>query len=249
MLRTEHLTKSFESLTAVDDVSVEFGEDEVVAIIGPNGAGKTTFFNLLTGALSPTEGTISFKGEDITDHTPEQVANTGLVRSYQVTTVFEDLTVLENVQIAVQTRHNPYNLWRKAVDLPGVISDAEEILDDVGLLEKRDVTASQLSHGEHRTLDIAVALGTDPSMLLLDEPTSGMSTAETSDMIDLLSELSTSLPTIIVEHKMDVVNTLADRIMVLHQGSILADGTPTEVKQDEDVRQVYLTGSTTTTHA
>jgi branched-chain amino acid transport system ATP-binding protein len=243
MLRTENLSKTFSSLTAVDDISVEFGEDEVVAIIGPNGAGKTTFFNLLTGALSPSSGTISFKGEDITSHTPEQVAASGLVRSYQVTTVFEELSVLENVQIAVQTRHNYYNMWRKASGFSDVISDAEEILDDVGLLKKRDVTASSLSHGELRTLDIAVALGTDPDMLLLDEPTSGMSTTETSEMTELIEDLSTSLPTVVVEHKMDVVTTLADRIVVLHQGSILADGAPEEVKKDEEVRRVYLTGS------
>lgn len=245
MLSTENLGKSFGNFVAIDDITVEFEEDEVVAIIGPNGAGKTTFFNLLTGALSPSKGTISFKGEDITAHTPEQVAKTGLVRSYQTTTIFEELTVLENVQIAVQTRHNTYNLWQKSTSLSNVISDAEKILEDVGLLEKRDRKASELSHGEHRTLDIAVALGTDPDMFLLDEPTSGMSTTETNEMTELLAEISTTIPTVIVEHKMGVVTTLADRIVVLHQGSILADGSPEEVKEDENVRQVYLTGSAT----
>lgn len=241
ILRVQGLTKTFEGIVAVDDVSAEFLDDELHAIIGPNGAGKTTFFNLLTGALEPTAGTILFEGEDITDIGPSEIARRGIVRSYQVTKLFDGLTVLENVAIAVQSNENSYNFWNKTD--PEVTDRAREILAEVNLTSKADDLASTLSHGEQRTLEIAVALGTDPKLLLLDEPTSGMSPEETRDVIQLVGELQRDFPIILIEHKMSVVNEVADRILVLHNGMKIADDEPEAVRQDQEVRRVYLEGS------
>jgi len=242
LLETENLTKRFDGVTAVNDVSTTFDSDSLHAIIGPNGAGKTTFFNLLTGALRPTDGRIYFNDEDITELSPEEIARRRLTRSYQVTTVFDELSVLENVRVAIQARHSMYNFWSKASSMGNLVSEAEEILERVGLLNKRDSEAANLSHGERRTLEIAVALGTDPKMLLLDEPTSGMSSEETNEMIDLIENLSQGVTIVLVEHKMSVVMQISDRIKVLHHGEIIADGSPKEVRNDEEVRRVYLEG-------
>lgn len=242
LLATENLTKRFEGVTAVNDVSTTFDEDSLHAVIGPNGAGKTTFFNLLTGALRPTSGRIYFDGEDITELSPEEIARQRLTRSYQVTNVFDELSVLENVRVSIQARHSMYNFWSKASSMPDLVTEAEAILDRVGLLNKREQNAEILSHGERRTLELAVALGTDPKMLLLDEPTSGMSSEETKEMIGLISELASDVTIVLVEHKMSVVMQVSDRIKVLHRGQIIADGTPREVQNDEEVRRVYLEG-------
>lgn len=242
MLRTEKLRKDFKALTAVDEVDAEFDKERLHAIIGPNGAGKTTFFNLLTGTLRPTSGQIFFKGEDITDAAPEDIAMRGLTRSYQVTNVFEGLTVLENVRVAVQARHTAYNFWSNADSMTEYIDEAERILDRVDLSHKRDALAETLSHGEQRTLELAVALGTNPEMLLLDEPSSGMSAEETKEIITLIEELSHDKGIVLVEHKMSVVMSVADRILVLHNGQVIADGTPKEIRDDEQVQEVYLGG-------
>lgn len=242
LLETKGLTKKFDAITAVDHVDVTFEEGSLHSIIGPNGAGKTTFFNLLTGALQPTAGEITFNGEDITDLQPSEIAREGLVRSYQVTTVFDGLSVLENVRIAVQARHTAYNFWNEADDYSELIEEAERILEKVGLSHKADVEAANLSHGEQRTLELGIALGGDPELLLLDEPSSGMSSEETNEIIDLIEEIAEDVTIILVEHKMSVVMQVSDRIMVLHNGQKLADGSPEEVQNDEDVRQVYLEG-------
>lgn len=238
ILRVEDLRKEFEGIIAVDDVTAEFHHNELRAIIGPNGAGKTTFFNLLTGALTPTSGTIMFDGKDITEADPSEIARLGIIRSYQVTKLFDGLTVLENVAVAIQSQENAYNFWRKTD--PETDERAYEILEQVDLMSKADSLAENLSHGEQRTLEIAVALGTEPKLLLLDEPTSGMSPEETRDVIELIGELRVEFPIILVEHKMSVVNEVADRILVLHNGKKLADDTPEIVRQDEEVQQVYL---------
>lgn len=242
LLETEHLTKKFESVVATDDVTTSFEEGMLHAIIGPNGAGKTTFFNLLTGALKPTSGEIYFKGERITGLDPEEIAQRHMIRSYQVTNVFEDLSVLENVRVAVQAQHTMYNFWTDTEDLPELVEEAKVILERVGMLHKEDATAGNLSHGEQRTLELAIALGGDPDVLLLDEPTSGMSSEETGEMISLIRELNEEATIILVEHKMSVVMQVADRIKVLHNGQILSDGTPQKIRNDEEVQRVYLQG-------
>lgn len=242
LLETEGLTKKFDSVVAVDDVDAVFEEGVLYAIIGPNGAGKTTFFNLLTGTLKPTTGTIIFKNENITDLTPEEIAQRHIIRSYQTTTVFDGLSVLENVRVSVQAHHSIYNFWTDTSNMPELITEAERALDRVGLLEKRDAMAANLSHGEQRTLELAIALGGDPDLLLLDEPSSGMSAEETTEIINLIQEIAEDVTIILVEHKMSVVMQVSDRIMVLHDGAVLADGTPDEVRNDETVRRVYLKG-------
>lgn len=244
VLETSNLTKKFDGLVAVNDVSISFEPNELYAIIGPNGAGKTTFFNLITGVLQPTHGSIYFQGEDITDLTVKDVARRKLVRSYQITQIFGKLSVLENVRIAVQSNHQPYNFWRDTADIPELTTKAIGILEDVGLEDKRDVSAENLSHGEQRTLEIAIALGSDPEMLLLDEPSSGMSPEETTEVITLVDELAVRLPMVLIEHKMSVVRQVADKILVLHNGQVLAFGPPEEIQQDERVREVYLGGQT-----
>lgn len=241
ILRVEGLTKRFEGIVAVDSVTAEFYDNELHAIIGPNGAGKTTFFNLLTGALSPTEGSIVFDEADITDSDPSEIARRGLIRSYQVTKLFDGLTVLENVAIAVQSRSDSYNFWSDPD--PVVTERARDVLARVDLTAKADALASSLSHGEQRTLEIAVTLGTAPKLLLLDEPTSGMSPEETQDIIELVDELQVDFPMILIEHKMSVVNEVADQVMVLHNGQKLADDEPSAIQQNEEVRRVYLEGT------
>lgn len=242
ILRVDGLTKKFEGLTAVDDVTAEFQDGELNAIIGPNGAGKTTFFNLLTGSLEPTSGAVHFEGQDITGMNPSGIARRGIIRSYQVTKLFEELSVLENVAIAVQSNSMSYNFWQPTD--PKISERAREILDRVGLTGKADALAANLSHGEQRTLEIAVTLGTDPKFLLLDEPTSGMSPEETTEVIELIRELQSDFPIILIEHKMDVVNEVADNIIVLYNGRKIADDEPSVVQRNEEVRQVYLEGST-----
>lgn len=243
LLKTDGLTKDFSGLRAVDDVSISYDQDELLAIIGPNGAGKTTFFNLITGTLQPTSGQIWFNSEEITNSTPSEIARKGLIRSYQTTQVFEGLTVLENVRIAVQSKQSPFAFWNNAQADDEMVSKASDVLRRVGLWEKHDQEAGNLSHGEQRTLEIAIALGGDPELLLLDEPSSGMSPEETRDVIDLINSLAMDdLGIIFVEHKMSVVMDVADRIIVLHQGQVLADGSPEEVREDTEVQRVYLGG-------
>lgn len=243
LLETDGLTKDFSGLVAVDDVSISYGQDELLAIIGPNGAGKTTFFNLITGTLQPTSGQIWFNSEEITNSTPSEIARKGLIRSYQTTQVFEGLTVLENVRIAVQSKQSPFAFWNDAQGDEEMVSKASEVLRRVGLWGKHDEEAGNLSHGEQRTLEIAIALGADPELLLLDEPSSGMSPEETREVVELINSLAMDdLGIIFVEHKMSVVMDVADRIIVLHQGQVLADGPPEEVRGDTEVQRVYLGG-------
>lgn len=241
LLETDDLRKNFSGLVAVDDISISYNQDELLAIIGPNGAGKTTFFNLITGTLHPTSGVIRFNSEDITDSPPDEIARKGLIRSYQTTQIFEGLSVLENVRIAVQSVQSPFAFWNDAQADEGMLDESRKILERVGLWEKRKQDAGNLSHGEQRTLEIGIALGGNPDLLLLDEPSSGMSPEETQDVINLINDLSASdLGIIFVEHKMSVVMNVADRIIVLHQGRVLADGTPEEVRSNSEVQRVYL---------
>lgn len=240
LLEIRNLVKLFGGLTATDNISTTFPKDELCAIIGPNGAGKSTLFNLIMGELKPTNGTILFDGEDITGLPPDERVNRGLVKSFQTSNVFDELTVFENVRLAAQASKNPYNFWRRKTEFDETLSLSRDILDTMGLSSQAELKAEELSHGEERALEIAISLATDPKMLLLDEPSSGMSPDETKDVIDLVKDLSERFPIILIEHKMSVVMDVADRIIVLHNGAILADGTPESIRNNQDVRRVYL---------
>lgn len=240
LLETKNLSKVFGGLNAVDNVSVAFEEDQLYAVIGPNGAGKTTFFNLLAGTFKPTSGEILYKNEDITSLSLEEVARRGLARSYQTNNLFGSLTALENIRIAAQTKFKGYNFWSDVDDIPELNERADKLLNYLNLEDARDSIVSELSHGERRTLEIAVALGTDPDFLLMDEPTSGISPEETDQITDVIDLIADDIPVVVVEHKMSVVRRIADRIIVLHDGKIIAEGPPQTVRENEQVREVYL---------
>jgi ABC-type branched-subunit amino acid transport system ATPase component/ABC-type branched-subunit amino acid transport system permease subunit len=240
LLESRGLTMRFGGLAAVDGVDFRVRRGELRAVIGPNGAGKTTFFNMLTGVLPPTDGRIVFKGRDITALPPHAVSRLGMARSYQVTNVFADLTVFENLRIAAQSRATTFSAWRNADGLTEVTARAERILALLGLGAKRDLTAGALSHGEQRYLEIGIALATEPEFLLLDEPTAGMSPEETKQTADFIRTIAGTVTIVLVEHDMEVVMGVSDRITVLNYGKVLAEGSPAEIRRNPDVRRVYL---------
>jgi len=240
LLRTERLTRSFGSLRAVDGVDFEVAAGELRSVIGPNGAGKSTFFKLIAGELPPSSGRVLFDGEDITGLSHAAVSRRGIAKSYQITTIFPQLTVLENVRVAVQCRRTVMNCWSRAERLDGVADAARRILRDVELEDRADVPAAQLGHGLQRHLEIAIALGCDPKLLLLDEPTAGMSPEETERTIALIKRVARGRTVVLVEHKMKVVMAISDRITVLHMGTVLAEGAPRDIRDNARVQEVYL---------
>ena len=240
ILSTEGLTVRFGGLAALTQVNFEVQRDEVRAIIGPNGAGKSTFFNCLTGVLRPTSGRILFNGEEITGLPPNKISQKGIARSYQITNILPNATTLENVRIAAQSRRHAWNMVAHHSKFTDINEKAEAALESIGLLAKADELAANLSHGQQRNLEIGIALATEPLLLCLDEPTAGMSAAETHDTMQLVRRIAKNLTILIVEHDMQVVMELADRITVLHYGEILAEGTPEEIRQNPKVLEVYL---------
>lgn len=247
MLRTEGLTKQFGGLVAVDEVDFRLQRGELCSLIGPNGAGKTTFFDLLTGNLEPTAGTVSLRvdGEwqNITDADPSSIASRGIHRSYQVTNIFPQMAVLENVRIAVQAHGpNSFKIWRNAEAFDTHIEEARDIIRRVGLSSASDTAAAALSHGEKRRLEIAIALAGDPDILLLDEPNAGVSSENVGSVIDLIQNVAEDHTVLLVEHNMDIVMEVSERITVLHQGEIIADGDPGSIRSNEDVQEAYLGG-------
>jgi branched-chain amino acid transport system ATP-binding protein len=240
ILKTELLTVRFGGLAALSQVNFEVRRDEVRAVIGPNGAGKSTFFNCLTGVLRPTAGRILFNGEDITGLPSNTISQKGIARSYQITNILPNATTLENVRIAAQSRRHAWNMVAHHSAFHDINGKAEAALDSVGLLGKAHELAANLSHGEQRNLEIGIALATEPSLLCLDEPTAGMSAAETHDTMQLVRRIAKNLTILIVEHDMQVVMELCHRITVLHYGEILADGTPEEIQRNPKVQEVYL---------
>ena len=240
LLRTERLTRSFGRLLAVNAVDFEVRAGELRSVIGPNGAGKSTFFKLIAGELPPTSGRVLFDGEDITGWPHFAVSRRGIAKSYQITTIFPELSVFENVRVAVQCRRTVMNCWSRADRLDAVAATAREILRAVELDGRADLPATHLGHGLQRHLEIAIALGCNPKLLLLDEPTAGMSPEETERTIALIKRIAAGRTVILVEHKMKVVMTISDRITVLHQGAVLAEGSPADIRADDRVQQVYL---------
>jgi branched-chain amino acid transport system ATP-binding protein len=247
MIRTTGLTKRFGGLTAVDGVDFELEENELCSLIGPNGAGKTTFFNLLTGTLTPTSGQVEYHESDwvdVTDDGPHETALRGIHRSYQITNVFPTATALENVRVAAQAHggNDAWKLWRNVSAFDEYEREAREILDRVGLGDETDTVASTLSHGQKRHLEVAVAMAGDPDVLLLDEPTAGVSSDAIDQLVELIRNVTEDHAVLLVEHNMDVVMDVSDRVAVLHQGELIADGDPAAVRENPDVQRAYLGG-------
>ena len=240
LLRAENLTVRFGGLTALNNVNFEMPRGEVRAIIGPNGAGKSTFFNCLTGVMRPTAGRILLNGENIAGLASNRISQKGIARSYQITNILPNASTLENVRIAAQSRRHGWNMLKYHGGFPDINERAYSVLHSVGLLGKADELAANLSHGEQRNLEIGIALATEPQLLCLDEPTAGMSAAETHETMALVRRIAENLTILIVEHDMQVVMALAQRITVLHYGEVLAEGTPAQIQQNLRVLEVYL---------
>ena len=243
LLRLDRVSRHFGKLQAVQDVSFEMNEGELRAIIGPNGAGKTTFFNLITGFVPPTSGDVWFDGESIRDKPVVYRVGKGIVRTFQITEVFPDLTVYENVRFGVETAQGVNGRpWLPRDKRVAIARRTDELIEVVGLAPKADRVVSELAHGDQRVVEIAIALTMNPRLLLLDEPTAGMGDAETDHMVDLIRRLHSErgLSILFIEHDMQIVFGIAQKITVLDRGRLLAEGTPAEVSANEQVRAAYL---------
>lgn len=241
ILSVENLVKRFGGLTATDNLSFSVRTGEVHALIGPNGAGKSTLIAQLHGSLRPDEGRISFNGEDVTNLPTYRRARLGIARSFQITSIFTDLTVLANVILPVQARlGHSFHFLQPSLENSALVGPARECLKRVGLLHRANDTASDLSHGERRQLELAMALAIQPRLLLLDEPMAGMARGDSQGIVALLRELKRDYSILLVEHDMDAVFALADTITVLVAGRAIASGTPAEIKADRTVRSAYL---------
>ncbi len=241
LLEVDNLSKSFGALRATDQVSLTALAGETHAIIGPNGAGKTTLIGQLSGTLRPDSGHIRFAGEDITRLGAPARSHRGLARSFQITSVYRDFTALDNVALAVQAHAgSSFRLWRPARTDPALRDPARAILDEVGLGARADVLAANLAHGEQRQLEVAMVLATKPRLMLLDEPMAGMGTDESQRMVKFLARFRGRQTILLVEHDMDAVFSLADRISVLVYGRIVATGTPAEIRANPEVQRAYL---------
>lgn len=242
ILKVAELRKSFSGVAAVDGMSLEISANEIHAVIGPNGAGKTTLVSLLDGAIAPDGGRVEFRGRRI-EHLPaHRRAQLGLTRSFQITSIFPEMTVLENVALAVQARSGPsyWRLWRPAMADRALVEPALRYLEQVGLAGQSDRRAGAMSHGEHRQLEIAMALATEPALLLLDEPMAGMGSDESARMLELIARLRLDHSVLLIEHDMDAVFALADRITVMVYGRAIRTGTPDQIRNDPEVRRAYL---------
>ncbi len=241
LLEVRGLTKSFGALRASDDIDLEVREGETHAIIGPNGAGKTTLISQLAGDLLPDRGRVSFAGEDITALAAPARSHRGFARSFQITSIYRDFTALENVMLAVQAHAgSSFRLWSPARAERALQEPARRVLEEVGLGARAGVPGGSLAHGEQRQLEVAMALATRPRLMLLDEPVAGMGAEETQRMIGLISALKGGKTIILVEHDMDAVFSLADRVSVLVYGRIIATGAPEEIRANAEVRRAYL---------
>ncbi|MEE9275870.1 MAG: ABC transporter ATP-binding protein [bacterium] len=240
ILETRGLSKHFGGLIAVNNVDYFVEAGELRSIIGPNGAGKTTFFNMIAGDLEATTGQVTFQGEDITALSTFERSHKGIGRTYQITNIFPQLTVLENVRIAAQSRKTTFNMWTGVNEHKELIEKAEGIIERIQLTEKREELAGTLAHGEQRYLEMGIALATDPVLLLLDEPTAGMSPEESMQTAEFIRGLADPLTIILVEHDMEIVMEISEKITVLHNGEFLAEGSVDEIRANEEVQRVYL---------
>jgi branched-chain amino acid transport system ATP-binding protein len=243
VISTRSLTKSFAGYRAVDDVSLAIEAGSIHAIIGPNGAGKTTFFNLLSGFVRPTAGSITFGERDISGLAPHAIARLGIVRSFQINSIFPHLSVLENVKVSLESKTElPQRFWLSGKATARLDGRALELLRDVGLAAEKDLLAVQLSYGRKRALELAISLAQDPTVLLLDEPTAGMGTEDVVRISQLIGSLKTGRTIVLVEHNLSVVADLSDRITVMQRGKVLVEGTYAAVRADQRVIDAYLGG-------
>jgi branched-chain amino acid transport system ATP-binding protein len=243
LLEAVSLSKVFGGLVAVDNVSIQIKKQTMHAIIGPNGAGKTTLFNLLSGVMPPTAGQVFYKGNDITHVSPQKRAHMGIGRSYQITNIFPNLTVLENIRLAAQAMgKDNFKLFKLADKLQEYIDKAEEVIDTVGLSGREMVIARNLPHGEKRKLELGIMLACDPELLLFDEPTAGMSSEQVPELIKIINKVvqQKDRTAILVEHRMDMVMSISDIVTVMNQGRILAEGSPHEIANNKQVQTAYL---------
>jgi len=241
ILATEKLTKNFGGLKAIDSVTFEIEAGKLTSVIGPNGAGKTTLFNLITGMIRPDSGRVLFKGEDITHFPIHHIVRRGISRSFQILNLFNELTLFENVWLGVQSQqgHGPEILW-KADGLSLVKEETLRIINEIGLSGKEEMPVKLLSYGDRRILEITISLTAKPSLLLLDEPTSGLVSEDRKRISEFMKKLSSQLTPVVVEHDMEVVLSISDHIVVMHQGRVLAQGTPNEIRANEKVQEAYL---------
>jgi branched-chain amino acid transport system ATP-binding protein len=240
ILEVRSVSRNFGKFRALNNISVSFRAGELTAIIGPNGAGKSTFFNVISGGVPPSEGQVLFEGRDITGIAPHDFARIGIAKSFQITNVFKQLSAFENVRVALQMRVTRFQLLRPRQAYGELVQRADALLARVGLTASRDKLAGDLAHGQQRSLEVAMALACDPKLLLMDEPTAGMSPEETTVMMDLIRQLAAERTVILVEHKMKLVMGLCKRLIVLHHGELLVDGNPDEIRANSEVKRVYL---------
>jgi branched-chain amino acid transport system ATP-binding protein len=241
ILQLQGLCKSFGETAIIRGVDLDLAPGERHALIGPNGAGKSTLFHLISGNLNPTAGRIVFQGRDITGWAPQRINRMGLARSFQITNIFPKLSVFENIRLAVlRQQAQPTAFWRRVDRMPGLREATDQLLERVRLQARASTLAGELSYSEQRSLEIAMTLASDPQLILLDEPMAGMSSEETDYTLQLIREVTDGRALLIVEHDMDVVFRLADRISVLVYGQVIATGTPDEIRQHQGVREAYL---------
>jgi branched-chain amino acid transport system ATP-binding protein len=241
ILDLKDVYKDFEGLEVLFGINLGVREGERHAIIGPNGAGKSTIFNLITGRYPVSKGKIIFKGEDVTGTSPFKLNRQGLSRSFQITNIFKTMTVFQNVRNAVLSRNKiRFNLFSRLDRMEGINRQTEEVLKQIGLLERKEIVSGLLSYGEQRALEIGLTIATMPDLILLDEPTAGMSTEETREAVKLIGKVTEGKTLVIVEHDMEVVFSLADRITVIYYGEVLASGPPGEIRNDQRVKDAYL---------
>ena len=243
ILSIEGLRKSFGKFVAIDGVDLNINSDIITSLIGPNGAGKTTLINLITGSLRPDKGKVFFKGNDVTRLSPDKIVEKKITRSFQVMNIFPRLTVFQNIELPILPILGKSRAWFSgANNYPDVTEEVNRILEEVGLLDKRHVLAGELSHGDQRLLELAIALAPRPELCFLDEPSSGTNPAERAKVLELIKRLSVEKKTtfVVVEHDMDVVLSLSDWIVVINRGKILAEGKTGQIRENKEVREIYL---------
>jgi branched-chain amino acid transport system ATP-binding protein len=240
ILKTEAVGRKFGAFQALSNVSIAFPAGQLTAIIGPNGAGKSTFFNVISGAIPASSGKVWFEDREITALKQHEYARHGIAKSFQITNVFKQLSAHENVRVAAQAMSSRFNIWQPRHKLTEINDFADALLQRVGLQDARTKPAADLAHGQQRALEVAMALAAKPKLLLMDEPTAGMSPEETSVMMNLITSLAAERTVILVEHKMKLVMGICQRLIVLHQGQLLAEGTPSEIRSNAEVKRVYL---------